>query len=74
MELNLKNRRVGRELSKLANRSDIVVTPKDDSLSVLEAQIMGPPDSPYENGTFTVLTILSYSPNCFYSLPNSWNC
>lgn len=58
MEQNLKISRLGRELSKLVNErhSGISVTVKDESMSMLQAQIIGPPNTPYENGTFTVLS------------------
>lgn len=71
MDPNLKNGRLGRELTKLVHsyRSGISVTIKNESLSVLEAQITGPPDTPYENGTFTVVAAFSCSPNFFIHSP-----
>ncbi|XP_066249467.1 ubiquitin-conjugating enzyme E2 T-like [Euwallacea similis] len=56
----LQQARMKRELAKLANADskDICVFSKNDNLSVLEAQILGPPNTPYENGIFKLEIVI----------------
>lgn len=50
----MQQQRLSRELSKISDSPPvgISITPKEDKLNVLQAQIVGPDDSPYQNGLF----------------------
>lgn len=50
----MQKQRLGRELSQLAASppQGISVSAKNDDLKVLEAQVIGPEGTPYENGLF----------------------
>ncbi|EFA06125.1 Ubiquitin-conjugating enzyme E2 N-like Protein [Tribolium castaneum] len=52
----MQHQRLSRELAKISNSPPvgISVSPKDDKLNVLEAQIVGPDNTPYKNGIFKV--------------------
>ncbi|KAF7270576.1 hypothetical protein GWI33_016467 [Rhynchophorus ferrugineus] len=52
--------RLGRELSKIASTDSkgICAFGKNDNLTVLEAQITGPENTPYENGIFKLEIIV----------------
>ncbi|KAJ8947879.1 hypothetical protein NQ318_010025 [Aromia moschata] len=52
----MQRQRLSRELAKMRNTppQGICVFPKDDNLSSLEVKIVGPDDTPYKNGVFTL--------------------
>lgn len=52
----MQRQRLMRELDKMSKHppTGICVTPKDDNLKILEANILGPDDSPYKNGVFNL--------------------
>ncbi|KAJ3647541.1 hypothetical protein Zmor_019412 [Zophobas morio] len=52
----MQRQRIARELEKLASAppTGISVAPRDDKLNFLEAQMIGPDNTPYKNGVFKV--------------------
>ncbi|RZC37594.1 UQ con domain containing protein [Asbolus verrucosus] len=50
----MQQQRLSRELAKISNSPPpgISVSPKNDKLNVLDAQIIGPENTPYRNGIF----------------------
>lgn len=52
----MQRQRLSRELTKIANSppQGICVFPKDEKLSVLEAKITGPKETPYQDGVFNL--------------------
>lgn len=59
--MSVQKSRLLRELDKMNKTppTGICVTPRDDSLKVLEVNILGPENSPYKNGLFNLEITIS---------------